>query len=80
MRLSRISDNYKVHRGDVCMQLVCKDEVELQSMMDELNKRWYTECSLCSDDGNDMTWYVTTCTLDFFKMDYKEVKAQLKGK
>lgn len=65
------------------MVLVCKDEAELDQMMNIINNQmgWKADCSFCSDDGNDISWFIDSTSggaeIDFFKADYKAAKKQL---
>ena len=84
MRMERVSDNGdNLHRGRAFMVLTCKDEQELDLMIDQLNNvhGYKDECSLCTDDGNDMSWFIDSdkCSLVDFKLCYKEAKQALKG-
>jgi hypothetical protein len=86
MRLQRISDRGdNTHRGKAFMVLVCKDEAELDAMQEQLNKvyGWGNQCSFCTDDGNDMSWFVCTdggdnSDLAYFKDAYKKAKKAIK--
>ena len=86
MKMQRVGDNGdNLHRGRAFMVLTCKDDQELEFMMDRLNNvhRYKDECSLCSDDGADMSWFIDSTfsgtDLTIFMQCYRESKEALKG-